>query len=465
MSHRHETRGRRFPDTLVASLIFMGAVCIGGCKTPLDVSALKNFGKPDEKLASIDDTRGPLQRILQAAGRGRDEAARRNYRPAAGVLEYEQAEELFQAGEFKKAEKKFKGIAKTYPDSQVEEDALFMVAESRYELKRYSWAQDGYDALMKKYPSTRYMNQSTQRLFTIARNWLEFPEIVTTSDIQQVNFESPQATPPPQDDRKRRFQWTRAVPILPNFIDRSRPIFDTEGRALQALKSIWLNDPTGPLADDALMLTASYHLRNSDYMEADRVYKIIREQYPNSQHLENAFLLGSHVRLMSYQGTQYDGKALDEAEQLKESTLRIFPDTRDRARIRDDLRKIEETKAQRDWETVEFYEKKRKPQAVAVYCWQIIKNHPETSFAQRAREKLDQLQAEAARRPSFGNNLLERVPRPLRRSKLSNSSEPPPAEKPSWGQSLLRRVPQAPKLWKLPTSNDSEPKPAGRARL
>jgi outer membrane protein assembly factor BamD (BamD/ComL family) len=451
--------------------------CLWGCKSPLDVSNLKTFGRTDGQLAAVDDdTRSPLERIMQAVGRGRQDAARRNYRSAEGIAAYDEAKALFDEGNYKAAEKDFKRIAKKYQDSQIEEDALFMLAESRFERKRYSWAQDGYDALFEKYPSTRYATRATQRLFTIARIWLEFPEIVTSDDIQQVDFTDLKSTPTPKSENKSRFQLTRAVPILPNFIDRKRPVFDTEGRALQALKSIWLNDPTGPLADDALMLTASYHLRNNDHMEAARIYKILREMYPNSRHIQNAFVLGSHVRLMSYQGPGYDGKALDEAQQLKDSTLKLFPNTRDRERLQADLRQIEEAKAERDWGMVEFWQKKRKPRAVAVYCREIIEKYPDTSYVARAREKLDELRAQAANPPSFREKILGRVPR-LRRARTSDLDVPvAPAfapdipivydsepdipiitdPQPGFGRRLLQRLPAVPKLFGTPSSGDAE---------
>src|SRR5690606_36655428 len=116
-----------------------------------------------------------------------------------------------------------------------------------------------YDRLMKEYPSTRYLDRSTRRLFTIARTWLHFPEPVRASDVQQVDFENPQASPPPPPTSTA--DLPHSVPIVPNLWDRTRPVFDTQGRAIQALKSIWLNDPTGPLAADALMLAASHYLR------------------------------------------------------------------------------------------------------------------------------------------------------------------------------------------------------------
>src|SRR5690606_41681136 len=58
--------------------------------------------------------------------------------------------------------------------------------------------------------------------------------------------------------------------------------------AIQSLKTIWMNDPTGPLADDALMLTATYYLRKGDFLEADHFFTILREEFPKSPHLQRS---------------------------------------------------------------------------------------------------------------------------------------------------------------------------------
>ena len=186
-----------------------------------------------------------------------------------------------------------------------------MMGECQFATKRYAKAQDSYGKLLKKYPSPRNLDTVTKRLFTIAQNWLEFPQVVNSDEVQTVSLEDPKATPPPEPPHPRSKDPSRLVPIFPNVWDKTRPVFDTDGRALEALRAIWLNDPTGPLADDAIMLTASHHLRKGNYLEADRNYSILREQYPKSPHLENAFVLGSHVKLMSYQGPLYEGDSLE----------------------------------------------------------------------------------------------------------------------------------------------------------
>jgi outer membrane protein assembly factor BamD (BamD/ComL family) len=304
-----------------------------------------------------------------------------------GLRAAEQAKQLFDDENYATAAKSYKKIAEKYQGSSVGEDAQFQLAESWYALNRFPKAQDGYDQLFVDYPSTRYVQPATKRLYQIAQNWLDLADPAHRSKIRtvsavEVEFEDPESVPPPPTTLSLRNR------ILPNFSDKTRPIFDTQGRALKALKGIWLNDPTGPLADDALMATASYYLRREDYVESDRYFKILRDEYPDSPHLKDAFLLGAHVRLMSYQGPAYDGTSLAGADQLTAQSLNLYPDSRERPQLRQDLQKIHLLKAQRIWDRVLYYEKKNSDRAVGLTCVRLINEFPNTKFADMARDRL-----------------------------------------------------------------------------
>lgn len=451
-------------------------LCVCGCRTPLDVAGLKNFGRSEEELTSTAGISGPLERALRAA-RGESLTDDANRDPYAGREEFEQAQATFDAGDYPTAAKAFKKVAKQYKDFPVREDALFMKAEAEFAQQKYSWAQDSYGTLLADFPSTQYMDRVTRRLFTISRTWLDFPEVVTSGDIQPVNFENPKSTPRPEteDDANKSVPLTKRVPILPNFTDRTRPLFDTNGRALEALKAIWLNDPTGPLADDALMLSASHHMKKGDYVEADRILTILRQEYPKSPHLQNAFVLGSHVKLMSYQGPAYDGRSLDAAQELKESTLRVFDDlpANDRERQLSEIRRIEEAKADQDWQMVVFYEKKGKTDAVAIYCQQIIDRFPNTSYADRARQKLAEITPAQVAMQEPKTPLPRRqttpldVPEPPRRFRLPFLGQPKPIPEPAvenetTGEPPWSSTPAEEPPWLGPESDDEPP---GRVRL
>jgi TolA-binding protein len=383
------------------ALVWAAIACAAlvGCKTGIDASALQPSGN-DEKtreMTSTDDVKGPMERFVDAMGFGGSDKKKKMQlvNPPGAMVAFHKGEDLMKQKQYDEAAKIFqKEVIDKYPDYPITEDAWFLSGECFYLTERYAKAQDKYDKVVKDFPSTRHMDEISRRKFEIARIWLEFPPIITASDVKPVNFEQPSQTPLPQTGYKEPSGLTYTIPILPNFTDKRRPLFDTQGRALDALKSIWLNDPTGPLADDALMLSASYYLRKGDYVEADHLYELLRKEFPKSQHVENAYVLGAHVKLMSYQGPEYGGTELEEAEKLKKDILKLYPKRPDRERTEQELQMIRKAKAARIWADVKYWKSKRLPKAVAISCKEVIKKFPDTEYAQLARGELAKINPE-----------------------------------------------------------------------
>ena len=330
-------------------------------------------------MLSPGSIRGPLERKLF----GEDNPLEMGRRFSDEERhEVQQCRLAFERGDYDRTIKLSKKAAKKFKESSLGEEAQFYLAESWFAQGKFGKAQDAYDQLFQDYSSTRYVEPATRRLFAIAREWLEISDPIAKNAIRQVSGEKviEENTPakPPSDPTLR-------VPILPNFHNKSRPTFDTQGNALKCLKSIWMNDPTGPLADDALMLTATYYQRKQNFVEADRYFEILRDEYTDSPHLEDAFVLGAHVKQLSYQGPYYEGRELKGAQKLKEQSLHLFPASHERQQLRTDLQKIYLQEAERAWYEVEYYQKKRKPRAVAIACIQVINEFPDTSYAKDAR--------------------------------------------------------------------------------
>ncbi|MEI8382703.1 MAG: outer membrane protein assembly factor BamD [Planctomycetota bacterium] len=355
-----------------------------GCVTPWEKSALMKDNTPD-----IKGVKGPEERRLSGLFRLRkqEEAAadeNDSLKPLPGTDAFVAAKELYRDDQFKEAENAFKKVAKKYKKSDIREDAIFMQGEAAFRQEHYADANDLYAQLLKEYPSTRYLDVVSDRLFKIGRIWLDFPEVAKLGEIEQINFEDPKRKLPAEEPPK-----LNKTPIfVPNFFDEHKPTFDTPGNGVAALQLIWMNDPTGPLADDAMMLVASHYARKGNYIEADRYFRMLRETFPNSPHLRDAFLIGSHVKLMAYQGANYDDKTLSDAQMLKESTIRLYPEMAEVGRLKDELTRIEQAKAERDWQLVELYARKGNKRAVAVMCHQLISHYPKSDQADKARERL-----------------------------------------------------------------------------
>ena len=375
------------PGRLVLGLVLVHLVT--GCATPWEKSALLKDNTP-----SIDRVQGPTERSLRNLFKKKQEEddaiAGKSLKPIAGTAEYVDATELYNQEKYEEARKAFRKIHKNkhYKKSEIREDALFMEAECAWKQDYYATAHDAYAVLLKDFPSTRHLIVVSERLFKIGRLWLDFPEVAKLGEIQQVNFDEPRK-PLPSDESPKMPK--KSLIFKPNFTNKKEPLFDTPGNGVASLTAVWMNDPTGPLAADAMMLVASYYARRGNYVEADRHFQNLRELYPNSRHVQNAFVLGSHVKLMSYQGPDYETRSLQEAQLLKESVLRIYEDYPDPGRLRDELAKIEEAKAEVIWHQALLYQRKGKKRSSAIYCHDLITQFPKSTYAEKARAKLVEL--------------------------------------------------------------------------
>ena len=103
--------------------------------------------------------------------------------------------------------------------------------ESEFFSDQYPKAHDTYGGLLKKYTNTRYLDTVAAREFALGRYWEQLQDAKPT------------------------------VAASPNATDGSRPMFDTFGYAIQAYERVRLNDPTGPLADAAVMAMGNAYFR------------------------------------------------------------------------------------------------------------------------------------------------------------------------------------------------------------
>ena len=107
--------------------------------------------------------------IRQDEGRRRPGAER-----AVRAAGYAEGDRLFREKEYKAAAEKFEAAIERGPHSPIEQDAMFMLAESYFFDDRYIKARDAYDALVKEHPNTRYLDTVIDREWKIARYWEEY---------------------------------------------------------------------------------------------------------------------------------------------------------------------------------------------------------------------------------------------------------------------------------------------------
>lgn len=308
-----------------------------------------------------------------------------------------EADSLYREGKYREAIPKYKQAIDRWPDSAIEEDAMWQLAECWFFTDQYPKAEDQYDELVKKYANTRYLDRIAQRQFVIAQYWIAL-------------------------DEKHHY-----LTIAPNFLDRSRPIFDTRGRALKAYDHVRINDPRGPLADDSVMAQANAHFLDRQWLDADYFYGLLRSEYPDSEFLLQAHLLGLQAKLRAYQGPGYEGGILGEAEILADQVLVQFPDqlaADDEARVQKTRAEIGAQQALRHWNRAEFYAKGKHYTSARIYYALVARDYPKTMLAQQARQKFDAIKD----RPDVSDDpfpLLTRVLNPdsLKEAELDAMAE------------------------------------------
>jgi outer membrane protein assembly factor BamD (BamD/ComL family) len=142
------------------------------------------------------------------------------------------------------------------------------------------------------------------------------------------------------------------------------------------------------------MAQANVHFLDRQWIDADYFYSLLRSEYPDSDFLLQAHLLGLQAKMRAYQGPGYEGGILGEAEVLADQILVQFPDqlAGDEAeRVQTTRAAIAAQQATRHWSRAEFYSKGKHYTSARIYYALIARDYPKTMLAQQARDRLDSL--------------------------------------------------------------------------
>jgi outer membrane protein assembly factor BamD (BamD/ComL family) len=344
--------------------------------------------KSDDGLVPWLDPKAQWGKLKEAVGFGPDEQSARTA--------FAEGQKLFAERRYGAAAKQFKEAVARGVNSPVEQEAMYMLAESYFFDDRYIKARDAYNALADKYPNTSHMDTLVEREWKIARYWEQFETYAP--------------------------DW----PMTPNFIDKTRPRLDTIGHSVKTYDNIRMNDPTGPRADDAIMARANVEFQRSRYDDADYYYTLLRKEYPRSEHQYEAHLLGLQAKLRKYQGSDYDGTPLEEAKTLVKQLRLQFAGQlsgEERERLRLVEGQLSQEIAARDMRMAKFYDDTKHYRAAKYYYAQLIQRHPDSELAQQARERVAQIAGEPDDPPKRLAWLVDLVPESRERTAVARIPE------------------------------------------
>ena len=138
-------------------------------------------------------------------------------------------------------------------------------------------------------------------------------------------------------------------------------------------------------------------MKKGRYLEADNFYSDLRKTFPSSEHQFRAHLLGVKAKLQSYQGPDYSGDPLDEAEKLVKQIHRQFPHevAKEREYLARAYAEVRKKKAEREWYMARYRDRRGEYGAARFYYNLLAKDYSDTPLAERARQRI----AEVADKP------------------------------------------------------------------
>jgi len=293
------------------------------------------------------------------------------------------AHEFYRQGDYEKARELFHFVANNPKNPPaLAEEARFYEAESLRRLGKYPKASDTYHKMLQDFPSGAYRELACQRMFDIANYWLKD----TRADMDEV------------EKKKEGMHWPALTLV---HWEKEKPFVDEEGRALETLDHVHLNDPTGPLADKALFLAGSVKFFREDYREADHYFTQLTELHPNSPLCEKAIELGIISKHMSTGGADYDGRKVAEARLLINKGLANYPKMNEAAKKEFLIRQLAcctMQQAEKDFKTAEFYRRTHHAGSAYFYYEIVRRRYPGTPFADQATQKMWDIRKEVEKK-------------------------------------------------------------------
>src|SRR5262249_28467128 len=154
-------------------------------------------------------------------------------------------------------------------------------------------------------------------------------------------------------------------------LDRSKPSFDQEGRALEALERVQTHDPVGPTADQALFWCGYVNYIRGNFNEADPFFSQLVELHKDTPLRPQAVSYAIQAKNNATGGAVYDGRKCAEALHLVHIAEATVPELTNNPEMAEKLTKakfaIQYQQAEKDFRTAQYYERTGHPGSAVFY--------------------------------------------------------------------------------------------------
>jgi len=264
------------------------------------------------------------------------------------------AVDFYKKGNFKAALREFKKLVKHYPLSKEAPTAQYYIGRIMEDLGNHYEAFKTYQKIIDLYPYTELVDEVIEREFKIG-------ELFFLG--KKINVLGPLKVP-------------------------------AKDKAIEIFKTVTDNAPYGKYAEKAIFNTGLTYREISDYDNAIMMFKDLIDKYPNSELIDKArYQLAECSKEVSLK-PDYDQTPTIVAREEFEDFIKKHPDSELSGEAKGIIDKLKNKEAQNAYNIAEFYEKREIFKSAIIYYKDVVQNYPGTEWAQKAMERLSEIDKE-----------------------------------------------------------------------
>lgn len=267
--------------------------------------------------------------------------------------QYEWAMRLLDLGEYNQAVKRFRQLIKRFPQSPYAPKSQLGIGLAYEKAGKIEKAVEEYQKMAETYPYSPDISEVIEAEYRLGDMLL---------------------------NREGGDVWQKIATYEGNY-ERAARIFE------QAIKI----SPFNPRAPEMQYKSGEAYLKAKKYEEAAAQYKKVLDNYKESEWVAEAtFKLGLCAEAQSLD-TLRDQAKTEEAIQWFSEYLKKYPGGDKTKEVKERLAILLDKKARKIYECGEYYQKDGDKESALIYYRRLLRDFPETAWAAKAREKLNEL--------------------------------------------------------------------------
>lgn len=164
-----------------------------------------------------------------------------------------------------------------------------------------------------------------------------------------------------------------------------------ENGAIKVFERIIERNPLGFISADSQVKIADCYYQLRQFEEAEASYLSVMENYPNSEWVPYAQFRIPYCKLSNIRIQERNYDLLSGSREGFEIYLANNPQGALVDTTKEIIGEIDIAMAERDYKVGEFYLRSKRPDAGLIYFDSVIKDYPNTEWADRAKEKIEML--------------------------------------------------------------------------